>query len=78
MKSHRLHVALPSQRRVASCNPKVIIDKIILSKFKTFIYKDAGINICGHSIFDICKIFEKGDQEKNIALTFHLVVTIAA
>ena len=28
------------------------------------IYKDAGINICGHSTFDICKIFEKGDRKK--------------
>ena len=52
------------------------------------IYKDAGINICGHSNFDICKIFEKGDREKSVwkkrlrkkhtALGFHLIVIIAA
>ena len=38
---------------------------------------------CGHSNFDICKIFDKGDQEKtarrkNTALIFHLIVAIAA
>ena len=52
------------------------------------IYKDAGINICGHSNFDICKTYEKEDQEKSVwkkllrkkhtALTFHLIVTIVA
>ena len=52
------------------------------------IYKYAGINFCGHSNFDICKTNEKEDQEKSvwkkwlrkkhIALTFHLIVTIAA
>ena len=52
------------------------------------IYKYAGIDICGHSNFDIRKIYEKGDQEKSVwkkwlrkkhtALTFHLIVTIAA
>ena len=36
------------------------------SKLKKNIYKDAGIKICGHSNFDICKVFEKRDQfEKN-------------
>ena len=64
LKSPGLHGALPSQTRVASWNPKTIRDKLVLSKLKKFIYKDAGINICGHSNFDICKIFEKGDQEK--------------
>ena len=88
LNSPRLHGALPSQTRVASWNPKTIRDKLVLSKLKKFIYKDAGINICGHSNFDICKIFEKGDQEKtvwkkrlrrkNTALIFHLIVTIAA
>ena len=29
---------------------------------KKFIYKDAEINICGHSNCDIWKIFESGDQ----------------
>ena len=29
-------------------------------------YKDASINICGHSNFDICKTLEKEDQEKNV------------
>ena len=88
LKSPRFHGALPSQTRVASWNPKTIRDKLVLSKLKKFIYKDAGINICGHSNFDICKIFEKGDQEKtvwkkrlrrkNTALIFHLIVTITA
>ena len=60
----------------------------MLSKLKKNIYKDAGINICGYSNFDICKIFEKGDHEKtvwkkrlrrkNTALTFHLIAITAA
>ena len=39
-------------------------------------------NICGHSNFDICKIFESGISlkvwlpRKNIALIFHLSVTV--
>ena len=88
LKSLRLHGALSSQTRVASWNPKTIREKLVLSKLKKFIYKDAAINICGHFNFDICKIFEKGDQEKaawkkrlrrkNTALIFHLAVTIAA
>ena len=88
LKSLRLTSALPLQTRVASWNPKTVRDKLVLSKLHKIIYKDAGINICGHSNFDICKIFEKGDQEKtvwkkrlrrkNTALIFHLIVTIAA
>ena len=35
--------------------------KLGRSKLKEFIYKDAGINICGHSNCDICKIFESGN-----------------
>ena len=79
LKSPRLHGALPSQIRVASWNPKTIRDKLALSKLKKFIYKDAAINICSHSDFDICKIFEKGEQEKTVwKKFFHLLVTIAA
>ena len=66
-KSPRLHDALPSQTRVASLNSKTIRDNLVLSKLKKFMYKDAGINICGHSNFDIYKIFEKGDQEKTVS-----------
>ena len=43
LKSPRLHGALPSQTRVASWNPKTIRDKLVLSKLKKIIYKDAGI-----------------------------------
>ena len=43
-------------------NPKTIRDKLVRSKLKEFIYKDAGTNICGHSNCDICKIFESGNQ----------------
>ena len=88
LNSPRLHGALPSQTRVASWNPKTIRDKLVLCKLKKVIYKDAGINICGHSDTDICKIFEKEDQakpvwkkrlwRKNTALIFHLIATIAA
>ena len=47
---------------------------------KKFIYKDAEINICGHSNCDIWKIFESGDQfeSKVTALIFHLIVTLVA
>ena len=67
LKSPRFQCALPSQTRVASWNPKTIRDKLVLSKLKKFIYKDAGINICGHSNFDICKIFEKEDRFEKTA-----------
>ena len=43
-------------------NPKTIRGKLVRSKLKEFIYKDAGTNIYGHSNCDICKIFESGDQ----------------
>ena len=62
LKSPRFYSALPSPPRVAFWNPKTIRDKLVLSKLKEFIYKDVGINIFGHSYFDICKIFEKEDQ----------------
>ena len=83
LNSSRLYGALPSQTRVVSWNSKTIRDKLVLSKLNKFIYKDAGINICGHSNFDICKIFEKTVwkkqlQRKNTALILHLIVTIAA
>ena len=58
----RLHSALPSPPRVAFRNAKTIRDKLVRSKLKEFIYKDTGINICGHSDCDICKILESGDQ----------------
>ena len=51
---------------VASSNSKTIRDNLVLSKLIKIIYKDAGINICGHSSFDICKILEKGDQKKTV------------
>ena len=67
LKSARLHSALPSPPRVAFLNPKAIRDKRVLSKLKEFIYKDVGINICGHFNFDICKKFEKRAQfEKTV------------
>ena len=62
LKSTRLHSALPSLPRVAFRNAKTIRDKPVSSKLKEFTYKDAGINICGHSNCDICKILESGDQ----------------
>ena len=83
-KSSRLHSALPSPSRVDFWNPKTIKDKLVLSKLKKFIYRDAGSNICGHSNFDACKVFEKGDQfekmvtKKNTALIFHFIVTVVA
>ena len=43
-------------------NTKTIRDKLLRSKLKEFVCKDAGTNICGHSNCDICKIFESGDQ----------------
>ena len=61
-KSPRLHSALPSLLRLTFRNSKTIRDKLVRSKLKEFIYKDAGTNICGHSNCDICKIFETGDQ----------------
>ena len=62
LKSPTLHSALPSPPRVAFRNPKAIRDKLVLSKFKEFIYKDAGTNICCHSNCDIYKILESRDQ----------------
>ena len=57
-----LHSALPSPQRVAFQNTKRNRDKLICSKLKEFIYKDAGTNICGHSNSDMWKVFESGDQ----------------
>ena len=62
LKSSRLLNALPSPPRVAFRNAKTIRDKLVRSKSKEFIYKGAGINICGHSNCDICKILESEDQ----------------
>ena len=62
LKSPRLHSGLPSPPRVAFPNRKTSRDKLVCSKLKEFIYKDAGTNICGHSNCDICKIPESGDQ----------------
>ena len=62
LKSPRLHSGLPSPPKVAFRNPKTIRDKLVRSKLKEFIYKDAGTIICGHSNCDICKISESGDQ----------------
>ena len=82
LKSPRLHSGLPSPPRVAFRNPKTIRDKLVRSKLKEFIYKDAGTNICGHSSCDISIIFESGDSlkvrlpRKNTALIFHLIVTV--
>ena len=56
----------------------------MLPKLKEFIYKDAGINICGHSYFDLCKIFEKGDHfektvtKKKYCIHFPLDCTVVA
>ena len=62
LKSPRLHSAIPLSSRVAFRNTKTIRDKLLSSKLKEFVCKDAGTNICGHSNCDICKIFESGDQ----------------
>ena len=61
LKSPRLLSALPSPPRVAFRNVKTIRDKLVRSKLKEFIYKDTGINVCGHSNCDICKILESED-----------------
>ena len=61
LKSPRLHSSLPSPPRVAFRNPKTIRVKLVHSKLKEFLYKDAGTSICGHSICDICNIFESGN-----------------
>ena len=53
---------LPSPPRVAFRNPETIRDKLVRSKLKEFIHRNAGTNICGRSNYDICKIFETGDQ----------------
>ena len=53
LKSPRLHSGLPSPPRVAFRNPKTIRDKLVRSKLKEFIYKDAAINICGNFNCDI-------------------------
>ena len=42
LKLPRLHGALPSPSRVAFRNPKAMRDKLVRSKLKEFIYKDAG------------------------------------
>ena len=60
LKSPRLHSSLPSPPRVAFRNPKTRV-KLVHSKLKEFLYKDAGTSICGHSICDICNIFESGN-----------------
>ena len=71
LKLPRLHSALPSPSRVAFRNPKAMRDKLVRSKLKEFIYKDAGTNICGHSNCDICKIFESnGVKEYRISFPF--------
>ena len=80
LNSPRLHSGLPSPPRVAFRNPKAIRIKLVRSKSKGFIYKDAGTNICYHSNCDICKIFESEVrfQSKKYLLIFHLIVTVVA
>ena len=48
-------------------NPKTIRDKLVRSKLKEFIYKNADTNICNCSICNcnICKWFENGDQSES-------------
>ena len=67
LKSPRLHSALLSPPKAAFRNPETIRDKLVRSKLKEFIYKDAGTDICGHSNFDIHKIFEIGYQFESTA-----------
>ena len=62
LKSPRLHSPLLSPPKVGFQNSKIIKDKLVRSKLKEFIYKDAGNDICGHSNCDICKIFESEYQ----------------
>ena len=62
LKSTRLHSALPSPPWVAFRNPKPIRDKLVRSKLKEIIFKDAATNACGHSNCNISKILESGDQ----------------
>ena len=70
LQSPRLHIALPSPPTVGFWSPKTIKDKLVRSKLKEFIYKDASSNICGHSNCDVCKIlkwrsvWKYGYQEK--------------
>ena len=65
LKSPRFHSALPSPLRAAFQNLKRIRDKLVHAKLKEFIYKNAGINICGYSNCDICKIFQSRFQFKS-------------
>ena len=64
LKSTRLHRALPSAP-VAFQNPKTIRHKLVHSKLKEFIYKDAGTNICGYFNCEIFKMIESGDQSES-------------
>ena len=66
LKSPRLHSALPSSPMVAFRNPKTIRDKLVRSKLKLFIDKDAGTNTCGHSNCDICKILSHNGTHEDI------------
>ena len=76
LKSSRLHRALPSSPRVAFRNSKTIRNKLVRSKSKEVMDKDAGTDIWGSSNCDICKIFESGDQfeskvtKKNYRISF--------
>ena len=84
LKSPRLLSVLPSPPRVAFRNAKTIRDKLVRSKLKEFIYKDTGINICGRSNCDICKILESEDQfettttKKKYRINFPLIATVVA
>ena len=62
LKSPRLTSGLPSPPRVASRNPKRIRNKLVRSKLKEFVCKDAGTNICGHCNCNICKTIGSRDH----------------
>ena len=84
LKSPRLHSALPSPPRVAFRNLRTIRDKLVRSKLKEFIYKDAGTKVCGHSNVIYVKYLkvEIGLKvrlsRKNTALIFHSIATVVA
>ena len=84
LKSPRLHSGLPLPPRVNFQNAKTIRDKLVRSKLKEFIYKDAGTNILVILTVIYVKYLKVEISlkvrlpRKNTVLIFRFTVTVVA
>ena len=83
LKSPRLHSAIPLSPRVAFRNTKTIRDKLLSSKLKEFVCKDAGTNKFIRTVIYVKYLkveisLKVRLPRKNTALILHLIVTVVS